>query len=147
MIELKAKSENYIPKEKLEKAIAGLEKARGEIDRVTAETELANLLNEDFEVEIQLKENDVLNELWEQGSVNETTDYVLANAADDHFINYLEEHGYTVKEGDDKPLLASNFNAYDFKRQMCDFFETGYHVDSFDLVKLFAEKLKVDYLL
>ena len=56
MIELKAKSENYIPKEELEKAIASLEKARGEIARITAETELANLLNEAFEVTIEIEE-------------------------------------------------------------------------------------------
>ena len=144
MIELKAKSENYIPKEELQKV---LDKIETEDMVCVYDEDLKELIDKDFEVEIQIKENDVLNELWEQESDNETTDYVLANAGDDHFINYLEEHGYTVKEGDDKPLLASNFNAYDFKRQMCDLFETGYHVDSFDLVKLFAEKLKVDYLL
>ena len=145
MIELKAKSENFVPKTVLEELLAKVE-AGDDFVQEHVDT-LKDIIDRDFEVEIQLKENDVLNELWGQESDNETTDYVLANADDDYFIEYLEEHGYTVKEGEDKPLLASNFNAYDFKRQMCDFFETGYHVDSFDLVKLFAEKLKVDYLL
>lgn len=146
MIELKAKSENYIPKEKLEGLVTMLEESENPNDHVNAKV-LSELLDKDFEVEIQLDQTDILNVLWEQESGNETTDYVLANADDDYFIEYLEEHGYTVKEGEDKPLLASDFNSYDFKRQMCDFFETGYHVDSFDLVKMFAEKLKVDYLL
>ena len=144
MIELNITSDKYIPKEELQKV---LDKIETEDMVCVYDEDLKELIDKDFEVEIQLKENDVLNELWEQESDNETTDYVLANADDDHFIDYLEEHGYTVKEGEDKPLLASGFNAYEFKRQMCDFFETGYHVDSFDLVKLFAEKLQVDYLL
>ena len=144
MIELNITSDKYIPKEELQKV---LDKIETEDMVCVYDEDLKELIDKDFEVEIQLKENDVLNELWEQESDNETTDYVLANADDDHFIDYLEEHGYTVKEGEDKPLLASNFNSYDFKRKMCDFFETGYHVDNFDLVKMFAEKLKVDYLL
>lgn len=145
MIELKAKSENFVPKTVLEELLAKVE-AGDDFVQEHVDT-LKDIIDKDFEVEIQLDQTDILNGLWEQESDNETTDYVLANADADRLINYLEEHGYTVKEGDDKPLLASNFNAYDFKRKMCDFFETGYHVDSFDLVKLFAEKLKVDYLL
>ena len=145
MIELKAKSENFVPKTVLEELLAKIE-AGDDFVQEHVDT-LKDIIDKDFEVEIQLEENDVLKELWEQESDNETTEYVLANADDDHFINYLEEHGYTVKEGEDKPFLASDFNSYDFKRQMCDFFATGYHVDSFDLVRMFAEKLKVDYLL
>lgn len=44
-------------------------------------------------------------------------------------------------------LLAKVEAGDDFNRKMCDLFETSYHLDSFDLVKLFAEKLKIDYLL
>ena len=145
MIELKAKSENFVPKTVLEELLAKVE-AGDDFVQEHVDT-LKDIIDKDFEVEIQLDQTDILNVLWEQESDNETTDYVLANADDDHFIDYLEEHGYTVKEGGAKPLLASDFNSYDFKRQMCDFFETGYLVDSFDLVKLFAEKLQVDYLL
>lgn len=141
MIELKAKSENYIPKEELEKAIEGLEKAREEIDRVTAETELANLLNEDFEVTIEIEEAAIAMAAISQQCTSELAGELVPELDDD----YIEEEydGRALA----KPLLASDFNSYDFKRKMCDLFETGYHVDSFDLVKLFAEKLKVDYLL
>lgn len=143
MIELKAKSENYIPKEELEKAIAGLEKAKEEIDRVTAETELVNLLNEDFEVIIEVEESDIIAALtYANGTMDEdVTNAVVESLGDDYIEEEYNDRALA------KPLLASDFNSYDFKRQMCDFFETGYHVDSFDLVKLFAEKLKVDYLL
>ena len=123
-----------------------LEESENPNDHVNAKV-LSDLLDKDFEVEIQLEQTDILNELWMQEPNNETTDYVLDSADNDYFIDYLEENGYKVTEGDEKPLLASDFNAYDFKRKMCDLFETSYHLDSFDLVKLFAEKLKVDYLL
>ena len=141
MIELKAKSENYIPKEELEKAIKGLEKAREEIDRVTAETELANLLNEDFEVTIEIEEAAITMAAIVQHCTSELADELVPELDDDYIEEEYNDRALA------KPLLASDFNAYDFKRQMCDFFETGYHVDNFDLVKMFAEKLKVDYLL
>ena len=143
MIELKAKSGNYIPKEELEKAIEGLEKARDEIAKVTAETELATLLHKDFEVIIEVEEADIIAALtYVNGTMDEeVTEAVVESLEDDRIEEEYNDRALA------KPLLASNFNSYDFKRQMCDFFETGYHVDSFDLVKLFAEKLKVDYLL
>ena len=112
MIELKAKSENYIPKEELEKAIAGLEKARGEIARVTAETELANLLNEDFEVIIEVEEADIIAAItYASGTMNEEVTEAVVESLDDEYIE--EEYNDRALA---KPLLASDFNSYDFKR-------------------------------
>lgn len=141
MIELKAKSENYIPKKELEKAIEGLEKARDEIAKATAETDLWDLLNKEFEIEIEVEESAIADAAKDQRYETELAKELIC----------VLDDAYIEAEYDDrdlaKPLLASDFNTYNFKRQMCDFFETGYHVDSFDLVKLLAEKLQVGYLL
>lgn len=142
MIELKAKSENYIPKEELEKAIKAIEKARGVVDTLTAEVGLDNLLTKDFEVIIEVEVDDIVDAAKAQDESTTLEDAVYDNITDDETVEALYESRELAK-----PLLASDFNSYDFKRKMCDLFETGYHVDSFDLVKLFAEKLKVDYLL
>ena len=140
MIELKAKSENYIPKYKLEGLVTMLEESENPNDHVNAKV-LSELLDKDFEVAIEIEEAAITMAAIVQHCTSELADELVPEMDDD----YIEE------EYDDralaKSLLASNFNAYDFKRKMCDFFETGYHVDSFDLVKLFAEKLQVDYLL
>lgn len=141
MIELKAKSENYIPKEELE-----------EIDNeMLSDSEkmlafLQDLVDKEFEVEIQLEHEEIFDTIWEQEDANVIFDYAKETTNNETIAEYLEEQGFIVKESE-APLLASNFNAYEFKRRMCDLFETGYHVDSFDLVKLLAKKLQVDYLL
>lgn len=143
MIELRAKSENYIPKEELEKI---LNKIEAEDMVCVYDEDLKELLGKDFDVEVELEHAEILDAVWEQEDDNVIFDYAKETTGNDDISEYLEEQGFIVKESE-TPLLASNFNAYDFKRQMCDFFETGYHVDSFDLVKLLAEKLQVDYLL
>ena len=140
MIELKAKSENYIPKEKLEGLVTMLEESENPNDHVNAKV-LSELLDKDFEVTIEIEEATIAMAAIAQQCTSELADALVPELYDD----YIEEE-YDARELA-KPLLASDFNSYDFKRQMCDLFETGYHVDSFDLVKLFAEKLKVDYLL
>lgn len=144
MIELKAKSENYIPKEELEKVISKLCENSELTEQAISAIEA--LQYKDFEVEIELEHAEILDAIWGQEDHNVIFDYAKETTDNDDISEYLEEQGFIVKESE-TPLLASNFNAYDFKRQMCDFFETGYHVDTFDLVKMFAEKLKVDYLL
>lgn len=141
MIELKAKSENYIPKEKLEGLVTMLEESENPNDHVNAKV-LSELLDKDFEVTIEVEIEDVIDAAKAQDESIALEDAVYDNITEDETVEALYENRELAK-----PLLASNFNAYDFKRQMCDLFETGYHVDSFDLVKMFAEKLQVDYLL
>ena len=141
MIELKAKSENYIPKEKLEGLVTMLEESENPNDHVNAKV-LSELLDKDFEVTIEVAVDSIVDAAKAQNEESELEASVLDNLTDDDTIEWEFE-----KRDLAKPLLASDFNSYDFKRKMCDFFETGYHVDNFDLVKMFAEKLKVDYLL
>lgn len=138
MIELKAKSENYIPKEEIEKLIESLGSTESREPKVV----LAELLDKDFEVAIEVEVDDIVDAAKAQNEESELESSVLDNLTDDSTIEWEFENRDLAK-----PLLASDFNAYDFKRQMCDLFETGYHVDNFDLVKMLAEKLKVDYLL
>ena len=140
MIELKAKSENYIPKEKLEGLVTMLEESENPNDHVNAKV-LSKLLDKDFEVTIEIEEAAITMAAIAQHCTSELADELVPELDDDYIEEEYNDRALA------KPLLSSNFNSYDFKRQMCDFFETGYHVDSFDLVKMFAEKLKVDYLL
>ena len=56
MIELKAKSENYIPKEEIEKLIESL----GSTESREPEVVLAELLDKDFEVAIEVEVDDTL---------------------------------------------------------------------------------------
>ena len=141
MIELKAKSENYIPKVKLEGLVTMLEESENPNDHVNAKV-LSELLDKDFEVTIEVAVDSIVDAAKAQNEESELEASVLDNLTDDDTIEWEFE-----KRDLAKPLLASDFNSYDFKRKMCDFFETGYHVDSFDLVRMFAEKLQVDYLL
>ena len=141
MIELKAKSENYIPKEKLEGLVTMLEESENPNDHVNAKV-LSELLDKDFEVTIEVAVDSIVDAAKAQNEESKLEASVLDNLTDDDTIEWEFE-----KRDLAKPLLASDFNSYDFKRKMCDFFETGYHVDSFDLVRMFAEKLQVDYLL
>ena len=141
MIELKAKSENYIPKVKLEGLVTMLEESENPNDHVNAKV-LSELLDKDFEVTIEVAVDSIVDAAKAQNEESKLEASVLDNLADDDTIEWEFE-----KRDLAKPLLASDFNSYDFKRKMCDFFETGYHVDSFDLVRMFAEKLQVDYLL
>ena len=141
MIELKAKSENYIPKVKLEGLVTMLEESENPNDHVNAKV-LSELLDKDFEVTIEVAVDSIVDAAQAQNEESKLEASVLDNLTDDDTIEWEFE-----KRDLAKPLLASDFNSYDFKRKMCDFFETGYHVDNFDLVKMFAEKLKVDYLL
>lgn len=138
MIELKAKSENYIPKEEIEKLIESLGSTESREPKVV----LAELLDKDFEVTIEVEIDDIVDAAKAQNEEYELESSVLDNLTDDNTIEWEFENRDLAK-----PLLASDFNAYDFKRKMCDLFETSYHLDSFDLVRLFAEKLKIDYLL
>ena len=141
MIELNITSDKYIPKEELIKVFDELEAAEGLTSKMKAESHLQDLIDKDFDLVVEIEEAAIAMAAIAQQCTSELADELVPELDDD----YIEE------EYDDralaKPLLASDFNSYDFKRRMCDFFEAGYHVDSFDLVKLFAEKLKVDYLL
>ena len=141
MIELKAKSENYIPKEELIKVFDELDAADGLTSKMKAESHLQDLIDKDFDLVVEIEEAAIAMAAIAQHCTSELADELVPELDDDYIEEEYNDRALA------KPLLASNFNAYDFKRQMCDFFETGYHVDSFDLVKLFAEKLKVDYLL
>ena len=141
MIELTITSDKYIPKEELIKVFDELEAAEGLTSKMKAESHLQDLIDKDFDLVVEIEEAAIT-----MAAIAQHCTYELA----DELVPELDDY-YIEEEYDDralaKPLLASNFDAYDFKRQMCDFFETVYHVASFDLVKMFAEKLKVDYLL
>ena len=142
MIELKAKSESYIPKDILRDALENVELANDPVSQLKANTDVMALFDKDFEVTIEVEIDDVIDAAKAQDESTTLEDAVYDNITEDETVEALYENRNL-----EKPLLASNFNAYEFKRQMCDLFETGYHVDSFDLVKMFAEKLQVDYLL
>ena len=142
MIELKAKSESYIPKDILRDALENVELANDPVSQLKANTDVMALFDKDFEVTIEVEIDDVIDAAKAQDESTTLEDAVYDNITEDETVEALYENRNL-----EKPLLASNFNAYEFKRQMCDLFETGYHVDSFDLVKLLAEKLQVDYLL
>lgn len=144
MIELKGTSTKVVDKQEIANAFSNLDKAKTDQEREDFRNAVATLLSEDSETEvtIEVEADDIVDAAKAQCEESELEASVLDNLTDDDTIDWEFE-----KRDLAKPLLASNFNAYDFKRQMCDFFEIGYHVASFDLVKLFAEKLKVDYLL
>jgi hypothetical protein len=143
MITLKVNSTKVVDKQEIANAFSNLEKAENDTESMKFLSEISDILTSDLEVEvtIEIEEAAITMAAIAQQCTSELANELVPELDDD----YIEEEYGDRKLA--KPLLASNFNAYDFKRQMCDFFETGYHVDSFDLVKLLAEKLQVDYLL
>lgn len=145
MIEIKGTSTEVVDKQEIANAFANLEKAENDTQKMKALSEISNILESDLEadVTIEVEEYDLIELItYANGSMDEgITQAVISSLSDDYIEEEYNDRNLA------KPVLATDFNAYDFKRHMCDFFETGYHIDSFDLVKLLAEKLEIEYLL
>ena len=119
MIELTITSDKYIPKEELIKVFDELEAAEGLTSKMKAESHLQDLIDKDFDLVVEIEEAAIAMAAIVQQCTSELADELVPELDDDYIEEEYNDRALT------KPLLASNFNAYDFKRQMCDFFETG----------------------
>lgn len=94
----------------------------------------------DIELTFNMEVDDLLTQVHD-AKCQELWDFVVANWDDDSFVEQVKDNGdwpnHFVKAIDQLPC--------DFKRYMCDVFETGYHIDSWELLKLVAEKLDKDF--
>jgi len=98
-------------------------------------------VEEDIEVEIPF--DDFMEAVDTAGSEGDVLEYCLANWDNDYFFDHLlhEQDPRVVKP------LAENMNDYDFRRSMCDLFQTGYHVPSIELIKLFTQRIDKEWLI
>lgn len=86
------------------------------------------------EIELKLDTKDVISSLFDDA---------------DEYYNIIEEiFGYIDNEDILEkanqlrpPVKATDMDDYNFKRWLCDVFETGYHVDDFQLIKSVAVRL------
>lgn len=133
-------SEKYISKESVIKIISDYKNyLRGEAASPDTFEEAIKELISEIESEEQIVELDIketLNELLGGDNYNDTYLDALDFIATDDMIDHLES-----KELWPKDPKASDMNDYNFKRFLCDLFETGYHVDDFQLIKSVAVRL------
>jgi hypothetical protein len=85
------------------------------------------------EIELELDMNDIFNEAFESDPIDAT----------DIAMSFLDESDILDKAYEIKPPVKSSdiLRDYDFKRWLCDVFETGYHVEDFTLIKAVAVRL------
>lgn len=133
-------SEKYVSKESVIKIISDYENYLwGEAASPdTFEESIKELISE-IESEEQIVELDIketLNELLGGDNYDDAYLDALDFIATDDMIEHLES-----KELWPKGPRASDMNDYNFKRFLCDLFETGYHEDDFQLIKSVAVRL------
>jgi len=117
-------SDKWTPEGREEICMA-IEKALTLLDPETAEFEISDII----------KAADEQNMDWELNRE------VVATIEDD----FIEEE---FKDRElEKPLLSTDFNDYEFRRQVCDIFEVGYHTPSIDLIKLFTARIDKEWLI
>jgi len=95
---------------------------------------------EDFEVDVEISE---FFAATDDDTEDDLKDYALDYFDDDDLFDYLEGKGY---EGC-KPLIAEDLNDYDFRRKVCDMFQTAYTVSNDVLIKHFLQRIDKDFLI
>ena len=89
-------------------------------------------ITEDVELEVDIEDiaSDVLSEMAEDDPKE-----VLSFINDDVIIDDLKSRNLWPE------MRASAYNDYHFRRLLCDMFETGYHVEDWQLIKSVAVRL------